>query len=228
MPEKVKPDVSVGTKFYRFITLSEPFWGIQGSGAPQWLIECECSCKDRNIRIVRWNNIRLGKHKSCGCLRIDSPNSRIHGESEECETRSNLYTVWINMEDRCYNKNHVAYHRYGYRGISVCQDWRYNYLNFRDWAHSHGYQEGSRLQIDRIDNDMSYCPNNCKFSTSLQNGNNKSNNHYLTAFGENRTITQWSRDEKCVVSLSVLKNRIHCGWDAEKALTTPKRIFKTN
>ena len=67
------------------------------------------------------------------------------------------------MKTRCLNPNSKAYHYYGGRGISICDEWKDNFSAFRDWALSNGYRDD--LTLDRIDSDKDYSPENCKWST---------------------------------------------------------------
>lgn len=71
------------------------------------------------------------------------------------------------MKGRCSNPTNDSYARYGGRGICVCEEWRRDYVTFRAWAHSHGYQEG--LTLDRIDPDKDYEPSNCRWLTRSEN-----------------------------------------------------------
>jgi hypothetical protein len=87
-------------------------------------------------------------------------------------TRTPLHKVWLNMNNRCENPRFHAWHRYGGRGISVCPEWRSSAKAFIDWALANGYQRG--LQIDRIDNDGNYDPDNCHFVTRIENNRNRS------------------------------------------------------
>jgi hypothetical protein len=75
------------------------------------------------------------------------------------------------MIDRCENPRNSAWHRYGGRGISVCADW-HSIQIFTDWALANGYRRD--LEIDRIDNDGTYEPNNCRFVTHAENMRNRS------------------------------------------------------
>jgi hypothetical protein len=81
-------------------------------------------------------------------------------------SHSPLYQVWNNMIQRCDYPQSSAWRWYGGRGISVCTEW-YNAKVFLDWALAHGWQPG--LQIDRIDNDGDYQPENCRFITRAEN-----------------------------------------------------------
>lgn len=89
----------------------------------------------------------------------------IHGESRRHQS-NRLYWVWWAMIQRTSNPKSKAFKDYGGRGIVICDEWL-NPTSFFLWARSHGYAEG--LQIDRIDNDGPYSPDNCKFSTRSEN-----------------------------------------------------------
>jgi hypothetical protein len=71
-----------------------------------------------------------------------------------------VHTAWQNMKQRCFNENHPKFHRYGGRGIIICQNWL-NSKNFAEWAFLNGWQKG--LTLDRIHNDEDYTPENCQW-----------------------------------------------------------------
>lgn len=106
---------------------------------------------------------------------------------------SKEYSSWTSMIDRCYNTSHPAYKDYGGRGIKVCNRWNcgingfYNFLEDME-TRPEGYS------LDRVDNNSGYCKENCRWTDSTTQNNNKRNNHYVTISGKTQTVTQWARE----------------------------------
>lgn len=99
-----------------------------------------------------------------------------------------LYSLWNSMIHRCEDKKRESYQRYGKRGIAVCKEW-HDANVFMDWAENNGYKPG--LQIDRIDNEKGYSPENCRWVTAKQNSRNTRRNRNLTINGEKKTVSEW-------------------------------------
>lgn len=139
--------------------------GATKYNAGKW--KCQCTCG--NIVSVRSTHLIQGITKSCGCYarEVASRPGVVHGLHKHP-----LYSVWTQMKDRCSNKNHPSYYRYGYRGISVCEEWKSDFLNFYRWAIYNGYKEG--LTLDRRDNDDNYEPGNCRWITQHEQMQNTS------------------------------------------------------
>ena len=104
------------------------------------------------------------KQETCG----------IHKRVKHGGKGTRLYRIWNCIKDRCFNINNQAFENYGGRGITICPEWTNDYIAFRDWALSNGYKEN--LQINRINNNGNYEPNNCNWITSAENCQNKRNN----------------------------------------------------
>jgi len=87
---------------------------------------------------------------------------------EDWNTRTKLFKVLKNMNSRCYDDRDSHYKHYGAKGITVCDEWKNDYLAFSKWAYSNGYKEEknmkrNKLSIDRIDNSKGYNPSNCRW-----------------------------------------------------------------
>jgi hypothetical protein len=126
-----------------------------------------------------------------------------------------LYHIWYSMIFRCNNPNHRQYALYGGRGITVCEAWL-NIANFiADMAPT--YIPG--MTLDRIDNNAGYAPNNCRWATHIEQGNNKNNNKLITINDVTDTCANWRR--KYGIKKPTYQKRIRLGWTPEAALITP-------
>ena len=99
-----------------------------------------------------------------------------------------LCNVWISMIHRCEDPKREKYPSYGGRGIKVCDEW-HDVDAFVDWAERSGYVEG--LQLDRIDNDGPYSPENCRWVTAKENARNRRDSKRLTLLGMTKTVAEW-------------------------------------
>lgn len=123
------------------------------------------------------------------------------------------------MIARCHNPNHASYSNYGARGITVCDEWRYDRTKFVDWARANGYRKG--LSIDRIDNNQGYSPNNCRWVDGFVQQNNTRKNRFLTVDGETHTISEWARIKG--ISKNFIEGRLRRGLSDEEAVKIPPK-----
>ena len=130
------------------------------------------------------------------------------------------YKAWVSMRNRCYNPNHNWYHRYGRRGITVCEQWD----DFEVFLADMGPRPSPKYSLDREDNDLGYTPQNCRWATPQEQNDNRGNSIWLTHQGRTQTLTAWSRE--LGVKQVTLKARLAKGWPIEKVMAKRVRSWR--
>lgn len=203
----MSPRVDVcGQRFGRLIVVER----VNKIGRGVWKCKCDCGKE----ATVTQSNLKVGRTRSCGCLKIDETRKLLttHG----C-TDTVLHNLWMGMLSRCSNKNEKSYPRYGGRGISVCDRWKESFVNFKN-------DVGERpdgCSLDRINNDGNYEPGNVRWATRAVQARNTRRTIMITAFGE--TLCIQDQANKFAIGASIVRSRINLGWSIEDALTTPPR-----
>lgn len=207
----------LGQKFNRLTVVED--LGNNNSGKSYWLCRCDCG----NYTKVSGGDLRNNHIKSCGCLKKEVSSKSKHGLSH-----SRIWGKWRGMIRRCENPNHHQYKNYGGRGIKVCDEW-HSLEKFAEWAFSKGFDDSKGrydCTLDRIDVNGDYCPENCRWISTKENCNNKTNNLWLEYNGERHTLQEWS--DITGVKRSTIKYRITHGWPIKDALLLePEYAYRT-
>lgn len=193
-----------GPKFGRWTVVSRAANDINH----QAMWQCRCACGVE--KIVNGGNLRTGKSVSCGCFKdeVVSERSKTHGMS-----RSRTFRIWANTVTRCTNQNFARAADYQGRGVSVCDRWRV----FANFLSDMGVCPSGRHSIDRIDNDLGYVKDNCRWATAIEQANNTRANHRVTLGEVTKTLAEWSRATG--INYSTLRNRVNRSkMSAEDAL----------
>ncbi len=181
-----------------------------------WLCKCECG----NTTIVTGHGLRNGHTKSCGCFNKEriSDSATKHGKSKRsCVTDE--YKTWCGIISRCENEKKQMYKYYGGSGITIDPAWR---NSFEQFYKDMGPRPSPEHSIDRRNNALGYSKDNCKWSTRKEQCRNRRNSLMVTAFGETKTLIEWTEDERCTVKYATVLKRLSTGWDSEKAITSRK------
>lgn len=135
-----------------------------------------------------------------------------------------VYKIYQGMIARCYNHKHVHYSSYGGRGIEVCTLWKNDRKEFFSWAMNNGYADD--LQLDRIDNNKGYSPENCRFVRAIENQNNRRCTRIYKGVPignivNNNECNPLKLDWNIVYKRLTGDNGRLKQWDIVKALSTP-------
>lgn len=129
-------------------------------------------------------------------------------------------TTWNSyskMKQRCTNKNHDAYLRYGGRGITVCQRWLDSFENFVD---DMGVRPNG-MTLDRIDNTKGYYKENCRWATVKQQCRNRTNNLMVCMCGEEVTLAEAS--ERSGINSQTIRGRLLRGYTGDDLFKEPRK-----
>jgi hypothetical protein len=178
------------------------------TGKTLWLCVCECGTSKE----VDGASLRRGGSLSCGCLARDLAKER---STTHDGSRTKMYRTWGSMLTRCCHPKSKDWPKYGGRGIVVCDRWRKSFADFYD---DMGDKPPDH-QLDRINNDGPYSPENCRWVTAKQNSRNRRDSIFLTLNGETLHINEWA--ERLGVRCGALRSRLDDGWSIERTLTEP-------
>jgi hypothetical protein len=206
-------DIS-GMKFGRFEVIKKS--NLHANDG-KTLVECYCDCDNhlpnnkRKVHLVKAYHLKKGIIVSCGCYKDEQTGIRAsiinktHGMSNTPE-----YYIYHSMIQRCINPNHKAYHRYGGRGITICDKWlEPNGQGFMNFFNDMG-KRPNKTVLDRIDVDGNYVLDNCHWTTVGFSVANRSSSviqnieDYLLIFelynDQNKTLTEIGQFFECSVT----------------------------
>ena len=135
-------------------------------------VEAQCNKCGHRLELT-YNNIST---KNKGCIKCAA---KIAGKEKKdsnpnYDSLRKIANRYANMKQRCYNPKSKDYKNYGGRGIQICSEWlepKIGIKRFQEWSLNNGFE--SSLEIDRVDNNGNYEPDNCRWVTRSENQKNK-------------------------------------------------------
>jgi len=170
---------------YLYLTLNKVDTGVKVYGKKRVMGHFTCECGNKFKRVIG----TVLRDSSCGCkTQWEAREKKREREDNHTKIRENkqaiqknsihikdhlLFYVWENMKRRCYSPTHPKYYAYGAKGVTVCDEWRYSYPTFYDWAITR-WSKGLQLDKDilsyKLDiNPPIYSPSTCMFVTLRDN-----------------------------------------------------------
>jgi len=179
----------------------------------------KCFCGKEFISMITF--VKNKKTKSCGCIKLKWAIGRKqhvkHGHSFT-NKKSQEYRIWTGMKNRC-KQNNIDRHLYFDKGIIVCERWNNKIDGFQNFLKDMGNRPSDKHSMDRIDGNLGYYPENCRWATIKEQNGNKSSNVMISYKGQIKCLEYWAKDHN--LNRSTLEYRLWRGWDIEKALETP-------
>lgn len=173
----------IGKRFGKLeaIAIGKPFITKQGYPVKRMLCRCDCG-KEKDIKCI---NLTTGKSTSCGC----APKVVKHGHARRGTKFVRTYRIWRAMIRRCRDPKLHNFHRYGGRGIKVCEHW----LDYGNFLCDMGECPSQHHTIEREDHNGNYEPDNCIWLESWKQAQNTSQNSIYTVLGVTGCLAELCR-----------------------------------
>lgn len=191
--------------------------GRDGEGRRLW--RCACDCGSGAIVNVSTRDLRSSRVESCGCLKQRIWSAAKVANTTHGQSKSRIYRIWQAMRNRCRNDQSPAFGNYGGRGITVCERWS----SFENFLFDMGHPPRG-TSIERINNEVGYNPENCRWANRVEQARNRRTNKFLTYEGISKTQQEWA--ELFGVSRERISHRLKLGWSVKDALERPIRATR--
>lgn len=204
-----KLNLKEGDIFNRLTLLK--IYVIKDKNGHKGLWKCSCGIE----KLYTNSKVVSGHTNSCGCYRSDQRiliNTK-HGYSKKYNTTSE-YKTWQKIKDRCLNTNNQDYIHYGGRGINICNEW----LDFKIFIKDMGNKPDKNYSIERIDFNLGYFKENCKWILKKLQSKNRRNSIFVNV---NNKIDKICLKEACqILNLNYMQTL----YQFRKTNTLPQNI----
>lgn len=183
------------------------FAGRDKRNATVWSCKCVCGT-ERNVVV---GSLTGGKSRSCGCQQyvFAAEKNKKHGMAG-----TPTYKSWHAMIQRCQGKG--GHESYPERKIQICGEW----MDFENFLADMGLRPNGKT-LDRINNNLGYSKENCRWATPKEQANNKKDTIYVVV--NNVELPFMKACEMYEIGESCARHRMRKGMSAQEAFTKPSR-----
>ena len=207
-----------------WLIISEGETRRQGSSTKVRGFVCQCTICNETQKFLSAQELMSGRSTRCRSCATKAQFKRMAPPSyKDGRSHTRLYSIYRSMYTRCTNPKCINYRWYGAKGVKMCEEWANSFEAFRDWSLSHGYADD--LQIDRLDADKDYSPDNCVWVTQAENKAHMGRAVLVTYNGKTQNYSQWDREFGFRVGTIASRIRQQ-GMTFEEAISTPYKPKK--
>lgn len=195
----------------RFVEFRE-FGTAHAGKRAAWEFRCDCG----GSWVTLAQTVKAKDYPGHGCpaclLKVRRDQKTTHGG-----TGTRLHDIWIGMRSRCTNRRDTGYADYGGRGITVSPAWD-EFPPFHDWSLANGY--ACNLELDRIDNDGPYSPDNCQWLSHKANARKTRRTRWVEYCGHRMSLSAFASETG--VHANTISQRLSRGLSPEDAIAGSK------
>ena len=131
-----------------------------------------------------------------------------HGHSESPE-----YVAWHSMKSRCYDPSHPGWIWYGYLGVTVCPQWKDDFIQFLKDV---GDRPSPDYVLSRKSKKLPFQPDNTSWVKREESYRRRSNNRFFRINGSHLCMADWAR--KSGINKSTLHYRLARGLSMKRSI----------